>query len=60
MAFGPTDGLPAFYKAAFHTRAYVEREWLRFFDVLHYEEVGAEGHQDLILCRKSAMVLRRA
>jgi hypothetical protein len=30
----------------------VEREWSRFFDILHYEELGAEGHQDLILCRK--------
>jgi ubiquinone/menaquinone biosynthesis C-methylase UbiE len=47
-----TEGLPAFYKTTIHTREYVEREWSRFFDILHFEEMGAEGHQDLILCRK--------
>jgi SAM-dependent methyltransferase len=47
-----TEGLPAFYKATFHTREYVEREWSRFFEILRYEEQGNEGHQDLILCRK--------
>jgi SAM-dependent methyltransferase len=47
-----TAGLPAFYKTTIHTREYVEREWSRFFDILHYGELGAEGHQDLILCRR--------
>jgi SAM-dependent methyltransferase len=46
-----TVGLPTFYKHTFHTKEYVEREWSRFFDILHYQETGSEGHQDLILCR---------
>jgi SAM-dependent methyltransferase len=47
-----TDGLPAFYKVAYHTREYVYREWSRFFEIVDYVEQGAEGHQDLILCRR--------
>lgn len=47
-----TEGLPAFYGFTIHTREYVEREWSRFFEILHYEEQGNEGYQDLILCRK--------
>lgn len=51
-AIGPlTEGLPEFYRTTMHTRVYVEREWSRYFDVLAYIEEGAEGHQDLILCR---------
>jgi ubiquinone/menaquinone biosynthesis C-methylase UbiE len=47
-----TDGLPEFYKVTYHTREYVYREWSRFFEVVDYVEQGAEGHQDLILCRR--------
>lgn len=47
-----TDGLPSFYKSTIHTRDYVEREWSRFFEILHYEEQGHADYQDLILCRK--------
>ena len=47
-----TEGLPSFYRNTIHTRGYVEREWSRFFEVLHYEEQGHADHQDLILCRK--------
>ncbi len=49
---GLTDGLPEFYRNAYHTRSYIEREWSRFFEILQYEEDGCEGHQDLILCQK--------
>ena len=47
-----TEGLPVFYRDTIHTCEYVRREWSRFFEILHYEKQGAEGHQDLILCRK--------
>lgn len=47
-----TAGLPDFYRDAFHTRQYVEREWSRFFEIVSYEETRQESHQDLILCRK--------
>lgn len=47
-----TDGLPTFYKNTYHSRAYIEREWSTLFDILAYEPMGSEGHQDLVLCRK--------
>ena len=50
----PTDGLPDFYKNTYHGRAYVEREWARYFDILAYLPMGNENHQDLIVCRKRA------
>ena len=46
-----TAGLPSFYRAAFHTKEYVLREWDRFFDTIAYNEQGVD-HQDLVLCRK--------
>jgi SAM-dependent methyltransferase len=47
-----TDGLPEFYRVTYHMREYVYREWSRFFEIIDYVEQGAEGHQDLILCRR--------
>lgn len=47
-----TEGLPDFYKATYHTRDYVEREWSRYFEILAYLPRGNEGHQDLVVCRK--------
>ncbi|HUP98725.1 MAG TPA: class I SAM-dependent methyltransferase [Usitatibacter sp.] len=46
------DGLPDTYQTAFHSRAYVERVWRRFFDVVDYREGGIAGHQDLVVLRK--------
>lgn len=48
------DGLPDFYQDAQHTRAYVEREWSKFFAVLHYAERGMAGHQDAVVLRRRA------
>ena len=45
-------GLPDFYQDAHHTRAYVEREWPRYFEILGYVEAGINGHQDAVLLRK--------
>lgn len=47
-----TDGLPSFYQTAFHTREYLEKNWSRFFEVLHYRERGINNHQDVIVCEK--------
>ena len=47
-----TDGLPDFYKNTYHARAYVEREWARYFEILSYLPLGNENHQDLIVCRR--------
>jgi SAM-dependent methyltransferase len=46
------DGLPDFYQTTFHSRAYVEHVWTRWFDIASYSEGGLEGHQDLIVLRR--------
>lgn len=48
------DRLPNFYQDAQHTRAYVEREWARHFEVLGYGEAAINDHQDAVLLRKPA------
>ena len=47
-----TQGLPKFYRDAFHSRKYVEREWSRYFSIELYKEKGVANHQDLVLCRR--------
>lgn len=46
------DGLPNSYQTTFHSRAYIERAWTRWFEIVSYREGGLEGHQDLIVLRK--------
>jgi SAM-dependent methyltransferase len=47
-----TPGLPDYYQTAYHTRAYLEREWARYFDVLHFLERGINNQQDALVCRR--------
>jgi SAM-dependent methyltransferase len=47
-----TEGLPAFYKVAYHSPEYIEREWKKYFDVLKIMPRGLEDHQDIILLQK--------
>ncbi len=49
---GGTEGLPDFYKTAFHTHDYIRREWYRYFDVLAVGKKAIGGAQDVALCRK--------
>jgi len=48
-----TKGLPKFYQDSFHSRAYIEREWSRYFSIERFAEKGIAGHQDLVLCRRA-------
>jgi hypothetical protein len=50
--FGSTDGLPDYYQAAWHTKAYVERVWSEFLEIVEFVPAGISGHQDLVLCRR--------
>jgi SAM-dependent methyltransferase len=50
--YGSTEGLPEYYQAAWHDRAYIDRVWSEFFDIIGHTPGGIAGHQDLILCRK--------
>jgi SAM-dependent methyltransferase len=46
------DGLPDFYQTAYHTREYIDREWTRHFEVVHYVERAINDHQDAVLLRR--------
>jgi hypothetical protein len=48
---GGIAGLPDFYQNAFHTVAYIHREWSRFFDVRFVLKRGVNAHQDLVVCK---------
>ena len=54
VASGGLHGLPEFYQDAFHTRAYVEREWSRFFAIRAYVRHGPMYSQDLVVLEKAA------
>ncbi len=47
-----TDGLPDFYMSAFHSEAYVRREWARYFDIVAYKENYVHGAHDLAVVRR--------
>jgi SAM-dependent methyltransferase len=47
-----TDGLPVFYKGAYHLHDYIEKEWSAYFRVVAMIDKGVGEHQDLILLQK--------
>jgi SAM-dependent methyltransferase len=47
-----TEGLPGFYRLAYHTQDYVEREWGRYFEVLHVGAHDLNNTQDAVLLRR--------
>ena len=47
----PTYGLPDFYRAAFHTEAYVRRTWSRTFHIEAVIPAGINRNQDLVVAR---------
>ena len=49
--FAPYAGR-GYYRTAFHTPTYVEREWSRYLEVLEYRCRGINAHQDLVIMRK--------
>jgi SAM-dependent methyltransferase len=51
LHLGDTEGLPSFYKTAFHSHEYIRSRWSDYFDILDIQEVGISNWQDAILCR---------
>ena len=50
---GPlTDGLPDFYRQAYHTHDYIKREWTKYFEILDIVTLGFGNHQDVVVVRK--------
>ena len=47
-----TEGLPGFYRLAYHTDDYVMREWGRYFEVLHLGQHDLNNTQDAVLLRR--------
>jgi SAM-dependent methyltransferase len=47
-----TEGLPGFYRLAYHTKDYVAREWGRYFEVLHIGAHDLNDTQDAVLLRR--------
>ena len=47
-----TEGLPGFYRLAYHSHDYVRREWGRYFEVLHIGSHDLNGSQDAVLLRR--------
>lgn len=47
-----TEGLPGFYRLAYHTSDYVRRQWGRYFDVLHVGAHDLNDTQDAVLLRR--------
>ena len=46
------EGLPSFYKVAFHSQAYIRREWSKYFNIVRFVPQGLDNQQDIILLQK--------
>ncbi|WP_309091154.1 class I SAM-dependent methyltransferase [Phenylobacterium sp.] len=44
-----TEGLPGFYRLAYHTEAYIRRVWGEYFNVLHVGSHDLNNTQDAVL-----------
>jgi SAM-dependent methyltransferase len=47
-----TEGLPDFYRLAYHSHDYVRRKWGRDFEVLHVGDHDLNGTQDAVVLRR--------
>jgi ubiquinone/menaquinone biosynthesis C-methylase UbiE len=50
--YGKSISLPDFYQTSFHSHAYIQREWKKYFDVINIQTLGLQNHQDIILLQK--------
>jgi SAM-dependent methyltransferase len=51
--YGKSISLPEFYQTAFHSHAYIYREWKTYFNIIDIQTLGMDNHQDTILLYKS-------
>ena len=49
---GGTPGLPDFYQTTYHTKAYIEQSWGKYFDIQTVWTRGINNHQDGVVCIK--------
>jgi SAM-dependent methyltransferase len=50
-AYGETTGLPTYYQSTWHSFAYIQAVWGRYFEILGHGAKGINMHQDWVLCR---------
>ena len=50
--YGKSISLPDFYQTAFHSHAYIRREWGKYFDIIDIQALGIDNHQDTVLLQK--------
>lgn len=50
--YGASISLPDFYQNAYHSHAYIRREWSKYFDIIEIQSLGIDDHQDTILLQK--------
>jgi SAM-dependent methyltransferase len=48
---GITEGLPDFYRTAYHAESYIRREWGKLFEIVSVLRQGINDHQDLVVAR---------
>jgi SAM-dependent methyltransferase len=48
------DTFPDWYQMTWHTQAYVDREWARYFNIRLYRTQGMLGDQDLVVAERRA------
>ena len=49
---GETEGLPSFYGSTIHSDKYIKSKWSKFFEIREIVRGGANGHQDVVICRR--------
>jgi SAM-dependent methyltransferase len=54
--YGQSISLPEFYQNAFHSHAYIRREWARFFEIVDIQPVRMQTYQDSVLLRSRGPV----
>ncbi len=54
--YGESISLPEFYQTAFHTHAYIRKEWGKYFNVIDIQTLGMGNNQDTILMQKRTIV----
>ncbi|HEY7833865.1 MAG TPA: class I SAM-dependent methyltransferase [Ktedonobacterales bacterium] len=48
--FTPYGGAD-YYRETYHSRAYIEQQWSKYFEVLEFREFGMNSHQHLVIMR---------
>ncbi len=52
--YGKSISLPDFYQNAYHSHAYIKREWRRYFEIIEIMALGIDNYQDTVLLQKRA------